>query len=191
MKVIAFNGSPRKGGNTNLMIETALKPLAAAGVETEVVQIGGTGIKPCTACGMCYKNKDRKCIIKDDIFNDLLEKTWAADGIIIGSPTYFAALTPETKAFIDRLGYVSRANGGLLRRKPAASVAVMRRAGGIEVLNSIDKLFMISEMIAVGSTYWNVAFGLQKGDAANDEEGVQTMTNLGNNMLWLLQKING
>jgi multimeric flavodoxin WrbA len=188
MKVIAINGSPRKNGNTKMALEAVLEPLEAAGVKAEIINIGASGIKPCAACGGCYKNKNRRCVINNDIFNALLEPVWAADALIIASPTYFASLTPETKAFIDRLGYVSRANGGLLSRKIGASAAVMRRAGGMEVLNAINKLLLISDMVSVGSSYWNIAFGRNEGEVKDDKEGMATMARLGENILWLLQK---
>jgi len=188
MKIIAFNGSPRKNGNTNILIETVLKPLKDAGAETKIIQAGGSGIKPCTGCRGCYKNKNRKCVM-NDIFNTFAEDVWTADAVIIASPTYFANSTPEIRCLVDRLGYVSRANDGLLKRKAGAALAVMRRAGAMTVLDSVQKLFFISDMYAVGSSYWNVAFGREPGEVKNDAEGMQTMQNLGENILHLLKQL--
>jgi len=188
MKIVAFNGSPRKNGNTNTLIEAVLKPLKDAGAETKIIQVGGSGIKPCTGCRMCYKNKNRKCVT-NDILNTFTEDVWSADAVIIASPTYYANPTPEIRCLIDRLGYVSRANDGLLRRKAGAALAVNRRAGAMTVLDSIHKLFFISDMYAVGSSYWNMAFGREPGEVAKDAEGMQTMKNLGENILYLLTKI--
>ena len=190
MKVVAFNGSPRKNGNTKFLLETVLKELEAEGIETELVQIGGKSVHGCTACGKCRENQDRKCVISDDFVNECIAKMIEADGIIIGSPTYFADLSTETKALIDRAGYVCRGNGQLLKRKVGAAVVAVRRAGSIHVFDSINHLFTISEMIVPGSNYWNMGVGLMEGDVANDEEGINIMKTLGQNMAWVLKKIN-
>ena len=190
MKVVAFNGSPRKDGNTVTLIKHVLDELEKEGIETEIVQIGGKSIHGCTACGKCVENKDRKCIIDKDIVNDCIEKMLEADGIILGSPTYFADLTPELKALIDRAGFVAGANGGLLRHKVGAAIVAVRRAGSIHVFDSINHLFTISQMIIPGSSYWNIGMGLDQGNVERDDEGIQTMHTLGQNMAWLLKKLN-
>jgi multimeric flavodoxin WrbA len=190
MKVVAFNGSPRKDGNTVTLIKHVLDELEKEGIETEIVQIGGKSIHGCTACGKCVENKDRKCIIDKDIVNDCIEKMLEADGIILGSPTYFADLTPELKALIDRAGFVAGANGGLLRHKVGAAIVAVRRAGSIHVFDSINHLFTISQMIIPGSSYWNIGMGLDEGNVERDDEGIQTMHTLGQNMAWLLKKLN-
>ena len=190
MKVVAFNGSPRKDGNTVTLIKHVLDELEKEGIETEIVQIGGKSIHGCTACGKCVENKDRKCIIDKDIVNDCIEKMLEADGIILGSPTYFADLTPELKALIDRAGFVAGANGGLLRHKVGAAIVAVRRAGSIHVFDSINHLFTISQMIIPGSSYWNIGMGLDEGNVDRDDEGIQTMHTLGQNMAWLLKKLN-
>jgi multimeric flavodoxin WrbA len=154
------------------------------------VQIGGKSIHGCTACGKCVENKDRKCIIDKDIVNDCIEKMLEADGIILGSPTYFADLTPELKALIDRAGFVAGANGGLLKHKVGAAIVAVRRAGSIHVFDSINHLFTISQMIIPGSSYWNIGMGLDEGNVERDDEGIQTMHTLGQNMAWLLKKLN-
>jgi multimeric flavodoxin WrbA len=190
MKVVAFNGSPRKDGNTATLIKHVLAELEKEGIKTETVQIGGKIIHGCTACGKCVENKDRKCVIGKDIVNDCIEKMLEANGIILASPTYFADLTPELKALIDRSGFVAGANGGLLKNKVGAAVVAVRRAGSIHAFDSINHLFTISQMIIPGSSYWNIGMGLAEGDVENDEEGIRTMQTLGQNMAWLLKKLN-
>jgi multimeric flavodoxin WrbA len=190
MKVVAFNGSPRKEGNTAALIKHVLTELEREGIETETVQIGGKSIHGCIACGKCFENKDKKCVIDNDIVNECIEKMLEADGIILASPTYFADLTPELKALIDRSGFVSGANGGLFKRKAGAAIVAVRRAGSIHVFDSINHFFTITQMIIPGSSYWNVGIGLAEGDVEKDEEGIRIMQTLGQNMAWLLKKLN-
>ena len=185
MKALAINGSPRKGGNTEILLRKALEPIAAAGHETDYMQVGGTRIRGCTACGACGRMKNKRCVIEDDIFNLAFAKMVAADAILIGSPTYFADLTAETKALIDRSGYVGLANGGLLRRKIGAAVVAVRRGGAVHVADSIQHVFLMSEMIVPGSTYWNFGLGREPGDVRGDEEGLANMKNLGEQIAWL------
>jgi multimeric flavodoxin WrbA len=141
------------------------------------------------ACYQCFSRKDRRCAVKDDIINTCVEKMAESDGIIIGSPTYFAALTPETKALMDRCGMVSRANGDMFRRKAGAAVVAVRRAGAINVFDTINHFFTIGQMIIPASCYWNIGIGRNIGDVEQDEEGVNTMRVLGENMAWLLKRI--
>ena len=190
MKVVAINGSPRKDGNTATLIRHVLAKLEREGIETESLQIGGKSIHGCIACMKCSENKDKKCAIDKDIVNDCIKKMVEADGIILASPTYFADLTPELKALIDRAGFVAGANGGLFRRKVGAAVVAVRRAGSIHVFDSINHLFTISQMIIPGSSYWNMGMDLAEGEVEKDEEGIRTMQTLGQNMAWLLKKIN-
>ena len=189
MKVVAFNGSPRKEGNTAALIKHVLTELENEGIETETVQVGGKSIHGCTACTKCYESKDKKCVIDKDIVNECIEKMLEADGIILASPTYFADLTPELKALIDRAGFVAKANGELFRHKVGAAVVAVRRAGSVHVFDSINHFFTISQMIIPGSNYWNVGIGLAEGDVEKDEEGIRTMEVLGQNMAWLLKKL--
>jgi len=191
MKVTAFNGSPRKNGNTSILINHALDALQKEGIETELVQVGGKKIHGCIACYQCFSTLDNCCAVKNDIVNDCIKKMLESDGIIIGSPTYFAAITPEAKALIDRSGMVSRANGNMLKRKAGAAVVAARRGGAISVFDTINHFFTIGEMIIPGSNYWNVGLGRNVGDVEQDEEGVGTMRILGENMAWLLKKIAG
>jgi multimeric flavodoxin WrbA len=191
MRVIAFNGSARKDGNTAILINHVFRELENEGIDTQLIQLSGSRIHGCIACMQCYENKDRHCSVKDDIANDCIEKMLEADGIILGSPTYFANVSTEMKALIDRAGMVSRANNDMLARKVGAAVVAVRRAGAIHVFNSINHFFFIGQMIVPGSSYWNLGMGRQKGEVEKDDEGVQTMKNLGRNMAWLLKKING
>ena len=190
MKVVAFNGSGRKDGNTAMLIEHAFKPLGANGIETEIVQLAGNTIRGCTACYKCVENQDQRCAITGDIINDCIAKMVEADGIILASPTYFADVTAEMKALIDRAGVVMRANGHLLKRKAGAAIVAVRRGGAIHAYDSINHFFLISQMIVPGSSYWNIGIGRNIGDVQDDAEGVETMTDLGENMAWLLGKIN-
>jgi len=189
MKVVAFNCSPRKEGNTSRMIKDVFKALNDEGIETELIQVGGTDVHGCRACGACAKNKNMRCVLDDDIINLCIQKMVEADGIIIGSPTYFSDLTTEAKALIDRAGYVIRQNGTPIRKKVGAAVVAARRAGGIHTFDSINHLFLACEMFVVGSSYWNVSLAKAEGDYDNDAEGVKTMKTLGENMAWLMKKI--
>jgi multimeric flavodoxin WrbA len=189
MKVVAFNGSARKDGNTAILINYALKELQQEGVDTELIQFAGHSIPGCNACMRCFQTKDEKCVIEDDIVNDCIARMIAADGIILGSPTYFADLTPEMKALIDRAGFVARANDNMLRRKVGAAIAVARRAGAIHTFDSINHFFLITQMIIPGSLYWNIGIGKDKGEVEKDDEGIQIMKTLGQNMAWLLKKL--
>ena len=189
MKVVAFNGSARADGNTAILIRRVLAVLESGGIETELIQLAGEQIRGCTACGVCYKVKNKQCKIVNDNVNLYIEKMAQADGIILGSPTYFSMMSSEMKALIDRAGFVGRANGGMFKRKVGAAVVAVRRAGGIPTFDAINHFFLISEMIIPGSSYWNVGIGLNKGDVEKDEEGLKTMEDLGRNMAWLLKKI--
>jgi len=188
MKVIAFNGSARKDGNTAIMLNTALDEISAQGIDTELYQLAGKKIRGCIACYKCFINKDRHCAVKDDIANECIEKMLASDGILLGSPTYFADISSEMKALIDRAGMVSRANEDMFKRKIGASVVMARRGGAIHAFDSMNHFFLISQMIIPGSNYWNMGYGLEKGDVKKDEEAMQTMKVLGQNMAWLLKK---
>jgi len=189
MKVIAFNGSPRRGGNTGILIREVLKVLEGKGIKTEIIEVGGQKVNGCIACMKCRKKADGKCHQKNDFLNKCIKKMVKADGIIIGSPTYFADLTSETKALIDVAGYALRGAGNPLKRKVGAAVVAVRRAGAIHTFDSINHFFLINEMIIPGSSYWNIAIGREKGEVAKDEEGISTMKVLGENIAWLLNKI--
>lgn len=190
MKVVAFNGSARRDGNTAILVRRALEELEKEGIETELVQLAGERIRGCTACRGCVANQDGRCTIDDDVVNECIRKMVEADGIILASPTYFADVSAEMKALIDRAGFVARANGGLFRRKVGAAVVAVRRAGAIHAFDSINHFFFISEMVVPGSSYWNLGFGHAPGEVESDQEGIETMRVLGSNMAWLLKMIN-
>jgi multimeric flavodoxin WrbA len=189
MKIVAFNGSPRKQGNTYSLLRIVSDELEKAGIETEIINITGEPLRGCMACNKCVENKNNKCVITTDSINTYIEKMIEADGILLGSPTYFSNVTAEIKAFIDRTGKVNRANNGFLKRKVGAAVVAARRGGALITFNSINQYFLISEMIVPGSNYWNMGIGLHEGDVNTDEEGILTMRLLGENMAWLLKQI--
>jgi multimeric flavodoxin WrbA len=185
MKAIAINGSPRKGGNTEILLRRVLQPLTAAQWETEFIQLGGTPIRGCRACYQCFKTTDSRCGQKDDGFNGCMEKMIEADAIILGSPTYFTDVSSEMKALIDRAGLVAVANGGLFRKKIGAAVVAVRRGGGTHAFDTMNHLFLMSGAIVPGSTYWNLGFGLDRGEVAKDEEALRNMDDLGQTIAWL------
>jgi multimeric flavodoxin WrbA len=189
VKVVAFNGSGRKDGNTAMLIRRVLQILEAEGIETELIQLAGERISGCNACRTCFSTKNNSCVIEDDNVNAYIQKMVKADGVILGSPVYFSMMSPELKALIDRAGYVALANDGLFKRKVGAAVVAVRRAGAIPTFDAINHFFLISQMIVPASSYWNVGFGRKKGDVASDEEGMRTMEDLGKNMAWLLKKL--
>jgi len=188
MKVLGINCSPRKGGNTEILIKEVFKSLEKECIKTELFQIGGKELNGCVACMKCRKEADGFCHKKNKVINECIEKMLDADGIIIGSPVYFADLTSEAKALIDVAGYALRGAGNPLKRKVGAAVIAVRRAGAIHAFDSINHFFLINEMIIPGSSYWNLAIGREKGDVLKDEEGMKTMKVLGENMAWLLEK---
>jgi len=189
MKVVAFNGSSRKDGNTARLINEVFKELESEGIETELIQLAGRKISGCSACSGCFKAKDGYCCNKDDAVNEYIDKMKAADGIILGSPVYFSNITPELKALIDRSGMVAIANSNMYRRKVGAAVIAVRRAGSVLTFDTINNFFLINEMIVPGSSYWNNGFGQKRGEVEEDEEGLDTMKTLGRNMAWLLKKL--
>jgi len=188
MKVVAFNGSPNKDGNTKLLIELALAEIRKEGIETEIIQVGGTSIRPCTGCWKCFEKKDSKCVQGKDIVNESIAKMIEADAIIIATPTYFASVTPEIKSLMDRAFFVAKANGDLFRRKIGAGISAERRAGAVCAIDTINHYFGISGMFTAGSRYWNLGIGLKPGDVEKDDEGVDTMRQLGQNIAWFLKR---
>ncbi len=189
MKVIAFNGSARKDGNTAILLNYVLAELQKEGIETELYQLAGKKIRGCLACYKCVENQDQRCSVKNDVLNECIEKMIEADGIILGSPTYFTDVTAEMKALIDRAGLVAKVNGDILRRKVGVAVVAVRRAGSIHVFDTLNHFFFISQMVVPGSVYWNMGIGRNIGEVEEDEEGIRTMTILGENMAWILKKI--
>jgi len=189
MKVVAFNGSARKDGNTATMVRWVFEELENKGIETELYQMKGKKIQGCIACYKCFENKNQHCAVQKDVVNDCIDKMLAADGIILASPVYFADVSAQIKALIDRAGMTAIANDAMFSRKLGASVVAARRGGAIHTFHSLNNFFFISQMIVPGSSYWNMGFGLEPGDVEKDEEARDTMTTLGKNMAWLLEKI--
>jgi multimeric flavodoxin WrbA len=185
MKAVAINGSPRKGGNTEILLKQVLAPLAAAGWDTEFVQIGGESIRGCQACYSCFKKKNARCSQKDDAFNPCFEKMASADAIILGSPTYFTDVSAEMKALLDRAGLLALANGGLFRGKIGAAVVAVRRGGGTHAFDTMNHMFLMSGAIVPGSTYWNLGYGREKGEVSKDDEAARNMNDLGQTIAWL------
>ncbi len=188
MKVVAFNGSPRKDGNTAILIQHLFHELKNEGIETELVQLSGKEIHGCIACYKCFDNKDQRCAVKNDAANDCIEKMIEADGIVLGSPTYFTDVTAEMKALIDRAGFVSRANDRMLKDKVGAAIVAVRRAGAIHTLDTINHFFLGNQMIIPGQC---LAVGRDKGEVEKDEEGMQAVKVLGQRVAWLLKKLRG
>ena len=189
MRVVAFNGSSRKDGNTALLLNLVLEELKQEGIETELIQFAGETLSGCIACYKCAENKDQKCAVVKDRMNEYIPKMKEAQGILLGSPTYISDMTANMKALIERSTIVSKNNGDLFKRKIGAAVVSVRRAGSTYVLSSINFFFLINQMIIPGSSYWNMGIGRNPGEVRNDAEGIQTMKTLGQNMAWLLKKI--
>jgi len=189
MKVVAFNSSARLDGNTAILLKTALGELEREGIQTELIQLAKEQIPGCGACYRCFKQKDERCSVDTDPVNDYIAKMAAADGILLGSPVYFADITANMKALIERCGMVSRANDDLYQRKVGAGVVAVRRGGAIHAFNSLNHFFTIGQMVIVGSSYWNIGIGREPGEVLSDAEGIQTMKTLGKNMAWLLKTV--
>jgi multimeric flavodoxin WrbA len=189
MKVVAFNGSARKDGNTAILVNVVFKELKKAGIKTELVQLAGKKIRGCIACMKCFENQNKRCALKGDVINDCIEKMLEADGIILASPTYFSDVSAEMKALIDRSGFVAKANQDMFRRKVGAGVIAVRRGGAIHAFDTLNHFFFINQMIVPGSSYWNIGIGRAPGDVNSDDEGIMTMKTLGANMAWLMKKL--
>ncbi len=189
MKVVAFNGSPRPGGNTTILLECVLEPLRARGIQTDVVHLGACNIQGCRACNGCAQARNGRCVHDDDVANKCIARMAAAEGIVLASPAYFGNLTGEMRALIARAGSVARANPELFRHKIAAAVIAARRDGEIHAFDALNHFFLTSQMIVPGSCSWNVGVGREKGDVERDTEGLRTMRVLGENMAWLLESL--
>lgn len=189
MKVVAFNGSARKEGNTTGCLNTVFGELNKEGIETEMILVGKNKIRGCIACYTCRKELNERCVIDDDPVNEWIQKMKAADGILLGSPVYFSGASGTMKSFLDRAFFVSSGNGNLFRHKVGASVAAVRRTGGIPTVDTLNHYIAYSEMFMPGSNYWNVAHGAMPGEMEQDAEGKQIMEMLGRNMAWLMKVI--
>lgn len=191
MRVLGINGSPRRDGNTAVMIGWVLDELTRLGCETETLHLAGKPLRGCIDCRRCFVAQDRHCNMRGDALNDILDKMLAADGVVIGAPTYFANVPAEVKALIDRVGLVSLANGHMLKRKVGAAAISARRGGAIAAFDAVNHLFLHAEMIVPGSSYWNMGYAPQGRDIENDAEGESTMRTLAQNMAWVLERTAG
>ena len=188
MEVVAFNGSPRKDGNTTTLINLVLHELDREGIETEVVQLADKEIHGCIACYKCFENLDQRCAVKKDGANECIEKMTKAQGVILGSPVYFQDVTAEMKALIDRAGFVGLANGRMYKNKVGAAVACFRRSGGMNTVDSMNHFFLGNELVIAGRV---LGLAREKGDMEKDEEGMQIAATLGQRMAWILKKLHG
>jgi multimeric flavodoxin WrbA len=189
MKVVAICGSPRKHGNTDLLLRTVLEPFTKAGADIEFVELAGHAIRGCTACYLCFHKQNGKCVLTKDLVNDCIAKMADADVILLGSPNYFTDVTSEMKALIDRCGMVGRANGNLFRRKLGAAVVASGRAGAIHAFDTMNHFFLINQMVIIGSPFLNIGLGQEMGEVVDDKDGLEAMRQLGENMLWMLKKL--
>ena len=175
MKVVAFNGSPKKNGNTYKSIEFVAKELEKENIEVEIIHVGNKVIRGCLACGGCS--------------NEWIEKMKEADGIILGSPVHYSAIAGTMKSFLDRAFLVTSVNDGMLRHKVGVSVVAVRRSGGVPVFDQLNNYINYSEMLMPTSNYWNVAYGRTENEVLQDSEGMQIMRVLGKNMAWLMKLV--
>lgn len=189
MKVVAFNGSPNKEGNTYHAIKLVADELEKESIEVEIIHVGNQVIRGCMACGGCFRNKNEKCVLKDDHLNEWVQKMKEADGIILGSPVHYSGIGGTMKSFLDRAFYVASSNNSMLRHKVGAAVVAVRRSGGVPTFEQLNNYINYSEMLMPTSSYWNVIHGAKAGEALQDGEGVQIMRTLGKNMAWLLKLV--
>ncbi|MEI6704571.1 MAG: flavodoxin family protein [Deltaproteobacteria bacterium] len=189
MKVVAFNGSPRKEGNTWHALKMVTAELELAGIESEIVHVGNKAIRGCAACGQCVKNKNEMCVQPGDEVNEWIQKMKTADGIILSSPVHYAAIAGTMKSFLDRAFFVTGVNDGMLRHKVGTSVVAVRRSGGVPTFEQLNNFINYAEMLMPASNYWNVIHGRSPGEVSQDEEGVQIMRVLGKNMAWLMKLV--
>ena len=181
MKVLLINGSPKETGNTAFALEQMAEVFAAENIETETIQVGSQLIRGCQGCGACYKLG--KCVI-DDMVNETAKKLAEADGMVVGSPVYYASPNGTLISFLDRLYYSNSAD---LRMKVGASIVCARRGGTTAAMDVLNKYFTISQMPVASSTYWNIIHGAKPGQAAEDAEGIRTMRNLAKNMAYMMK----
>ena len=186
MKVLAINGSPKPEGNTAQALQHLLWEVKNEGIDTELVTIGNKSIRGCIACGQCRTKLDKRCSSFDDTVNELQPKMSNADGIVLGSPVYYAGISGTMKSFLDRAFLVGNASG-LFRLKIGAALVAVRRGGGSTAFDQLNKYFQISEMTTVGSCYWNIIHGMTPGEIEQDAEGLRIVRTLGRNLAWLLK----
>ncbi|MDQ5987172.1 MAG: 2-amino-4-deoxychorismate dehydrogenase [Syntrophus sp. SKADARSKE-3] len=188
MKVIGFNGSPRKDGNTYTLMGYLLREIEKEGIETELVQLSAKRINGCIACYKCFENRDQRCAVKKDAANEYIEKMIKAEGIVLGSPSYFQGVTAEMKALIDRAGFVGLANGRMYKNKTGASLSCFRRTGGLHTIETMNHFFLSNELIIAGRA---MSVARDKGDVEKDEECIQSALALGQKIAWMMKKLNG
>lgn len=188
MKVVAFNGSPKKEGNTYHAIKMVAEELEKEKIEVEIIHVGNKVIRGCLACNGCVRNQNEKCVINDEV-NDWIQKMKEADGIILGSPVHYASVGATMKAFLDRSSYVTSVNKSMLRHKVGAAVVAVRRSGGVPTFNMLNNYINYAEMLMPTSNYWSVIHGAAPGEVEQDEEGKQIMRVLGKNMAWLMKLV--
>lgn len=192
MKVIAFNGSPRKYGNTFHLLNIVLEQLKKQSIETKLIWLGQKPLQGCIACYRCKENKNKQCALANDPVSEYIKEMQEADGILLGSPTYCAGVSANMRALIERAVFVSRANdNNIFKHKVGASVVAVRRCGAATVFSSLNYFFLVTQMIVPGSSYWNMGVGLHPGDVKSDREGINTMIDLGDNIAWTLHKLHG
>ena len=189
MKVIAFNGSPHKMGNTASALELAKEQFESAGIEFEIFHVGTKPVAGCMGCGMCFKNKNEECIIKGDSVNEAIQKVKDADGVILASPVHYSGIAGNMKSFLDRLYYTCGANGNMMRHKVGSSLVAVKRSGGTATFDQLNHYLLISEMIVPASNYWNVIHGAAPGEIKEDGEGVQILNVMCENMIWILRSL--
>ena len=189
MKVIAFNGSPHKMGNTASALELAKEQFESAGIEFEIFHVGTKPVAGCMGCGMCFKNKNEECIIKGDSVNEAIQKVKDADGVILASPVHYSGIAGNMKSFLDRLYYTCGANGNMMRHKVGSSLVAVRRSGGTATFDQLNHYLLISEMIVPASNYWNVIHGAAPGEITEDGEGMQILNVMCENMIWMLRSL--
>ncbi len=189
MKVVAFNGSPNKEGNTFQALTMIAEELKAEGIEVEIVQVGNKVIRGCIACGGCMKNQNEKCVLPGDDVNEWIQKMKEADGIILGSPVHFSSIAGTVKSFLDRAFFVTSVNGSMLRHKVGAAAVAVRRSGGVTTFNQLNNYLNYAEMLMPTTNYWSVIHGMAPGEVQQDEEGKQIMSVLGKNMAWLMKLV--
>ena len=189
MKVVALNGSARRDGNTAMLINAVFDELKKEGIETELIQMAGKPVQGCIACYKCFKNLNRRCSVEKDTLNEIIAKMETAEGILLGSPTYFSDVSSGMRAFIERCGFVARANDYMFKGKVGAAVVAVRRAGAIPAFSSMNLFLHYMQMFMPGASYWSIGVGRDPGDVLKDDEGIQTMKTLGQNMAFLLKKL--
>jgi multimeric flavodoxin WrbA len=188
MKIIGFNGSPRKDGNTTTLMGYVFREIEKEGIETELVQLSATAIPGCIACYKCFDNRDRRCAVKNDAANEYIEKMTTAQGIVLGSPSYFQGVTAEMKALIDRAGFVGLANGRMYKNKIGAALSCFRRTGGMHTIETMNHFFFSNELVIAGRA---LSVARDKGESEKDEEGVQMAQTLGQKIAWMAKKLHG